>query len=447
MSDAVVPLDRGFFGHPRGLATLFFTEMWERFSYYGMRAFLIRYMTAPATDGGLGFADADAASIYGTYTGSVWGAAILGGLVADRFLGQYRSVLVGGIVIAAGHFTLAFKSLPFFYTGLGLIVIGTGLLKPNVSTLVGSLYRPRDTRRDAGFSLFYMGINLGAFIGPLVAGYLAQRVDWHLGFASAGFGMLLGLIQYVLGRKRLQDAMTRLEREPSATKRAAASQAATASGGLTPEEWKRIGAIVIFFLAAVLFWGAYEQAGSTLNLFADRYTRLEVFGFAFPSSWFQSVQPIFVIILSPIFAWLWLRLGPRDPSVPAKFAMSLLFMALSFLILVPAGAMAQSSPGMRVSPLWLVASYFVSELGELCLSPVGLSAVTKLAPVRIVGLMMGVWFLSNSFGNKLAGWAASFFSTMPLNTLFTIVTVVLVAAAFVMFALVKPSRRLMGDTR
>jgi proton-dependent oligopeptide transporter, POT family len=444
---AAAPIDRGFFGHPRGLATLFFTEMWERFSYYGMRAFLILYMTAPATAGGLGFADADAASIYGTYTGSVWGAAILGGLVADRFLGQYRSVLLGGIVIAAGHFTLAFKSLPFFYTGLGLIVIGTGLLKPNVSTLVGSLYRPGDTRRDAGFSLFYMGINLGAFIGPLVAGYLAQRVDWHLGFASAGFGMLLGLIQYVLGRKRLQDAMTRLERQPSATKRDAASQPATASGGFTPEEWKRIGAIVIFFLAAVLFWGAYEQAGSTLNLFADRYTRLEVFGFAFPSSWFQSVQPVFVIILSPIFAWLWLGLGPRDPSVPTKFAMSLLFMALSFLILVPAGAMAQSSPGMRVSPLWLIASYFVAELGELCLSPVGLSAVTKLAPVRIVGLMMGVWFLSNSFGNKLAGWAASFFSTMPLNTLFTIVTVVLVAAALVMFALIKPSRRLMGDTR
>jgi POT family proton-dependent oligopeptide transporter len=253
------------------------------------------------------------------------------------------------------------------------------------------------------------------------------------------------LIQYVLGRRRLQDAMARLEREPSARKPAAGGQAAAGSG-FTADEWQRIGAIVIFFLAAVLFWGAYEQAGSTLNLFADRYTRLEVFGFAFPSSWFQSVQPIFVIILSPIFAWLWLRLGARDPSVPAKFALSLLFMALSFLILVPAGAMAQSAPGTRVSPLWLVGAYFVSELGELCLSPVGLSAVTKLAPVRIVGLMMGVWFLSNSFGNKLAGWAASFFSSMPLNTLFTIVTVVLVGAAVVMFALVKPSRRLMGDT-
>src|SRR5262245_58423165 len=181
--------ERGFFGHPRGLSTLFFTEMWERFSYYGMRAFLILYMVTPVTAGGLGFSDPDAASIYGTYTGSVWGAAILGGIVADRFLGQYRSVLIGGIIIALGHFTLAFKALPFFYTGLGLIVVGTGLLKPNVSTVVGSLYAPGDPRRDAGFSIFYMGINLGAFLGPLVAGYLAQRVDWHIGFASAGIGM------------------------------------------------------------------------------------------------------------------------------------------------------------------------------------------------------------------------------------------------------------------
>ena len=437
--------DATFFGHPRGLATLFFTEMWERFSYYGMRAFLILYMTAPAAAGGLGMADHDAASIYGTYTGSVWGAAILGGLVADRFLGQYRSVLLGGIIIAAGHFTLAFKALPFFYAGLTMIVIGTGLLKPNVSTLVGSLYEQGDARRDAGFSIFYMGINLGAFIGPLIAGYLAQRVDWHLGFACAGIGMIFGLVQYVLGRNRLKAAIARLEPKPVAPAKTMATSRDAGTGlAFTAAEWKRIGAIVIFFLAAVLFWGAYEQAGSTLNLFADRYTRLEMFGFSFPSSWFQSVQPIFVILLAPMFAWLWMRLGRYEPSVPSKFAFGLLFMALSFLVLVPAGAMAQSGAGIRVSPWWLIAAYFVSELGELCLSPVGLSAVTKLAPLRIVGLMMGVWFLSNAFGNKLAGWAAGFFSTTPLNTLFGIVTAVLLAAALVMFVLVKPSRRLMG---
>ena len=445
--------DAGFFGHPKGLATLFFTEMWERFSYYGMRAFLILYMVAPAASGGLGFADADAASIYGTYTGSAWGASILGGLVADRLLGQYRSVLIGGSIIALGHFTLAFRALPFFYSGLALIVLGTGLLKPNVSTLVGSLYERDDARRDAGFSIFYMGINLGAFIGPLIAGYLAQRVDWHVGFAAAGVGMTLGLVQYVLGRNRLTPARDRL----AATSRpvtpapgrghSAAMTGASAPGllGFTTSEWKRIGAIVVFFIVAILFWGAYEQAGSTLNLFADRYTRLEVFGLAFPSSWFQSVPPIFVILLAPAFAWLWLRLGPREPSVPAKFAFGLFFMSLSFLVLVPAGAMAQSAEGVRVSPWWLIMSYMVSELGELCLSPVGISAVTKLAPAKIVGMMMGVWFLSNAFGNKLAGWAAGFFSTTPLVTLFGTVTAILLATALVMFAIIQPMRRLMGE--
>jgi proton-dependent oligopeptide transporter, POT family len=447
MTDPTASRDQGFFGHPAGLSTLFFTEMWERFSYYGMRAFLILYMTAPAAAGGLGFADARAASIYGTYTGSAWGASILGGLVADRLLGQYRSALLGGVIIAAGHFTLAFKALPFFYTGLALIVLGTGLLKPNVSTLVGSLYAPGDTRRDAGFSIFYMGINLGAFIGPLVAGYLAQRVDWHMGFACAGIGMAFGVAQYILGKKRLDAAIDRLKQQPKAgrTQTTSADTGPTStSAGFTAAEWKRMGAIVIFFLAAVLFWGGYEQAGSTLNLFADRYTRLDVWGFSFPSSWFQSVQPIFVIILAPVFAWIWTRLGPREPSVPAKFAVGLIFMSLAFLVIVPAGAMAQSGEGVRVSPWWLIASYGISEIGELCLSPVGLSAVTRLAPVRIVGLMMGVWFLSNAFGNKLAGWAAGFFSAMPLQTLFAQVAGVLFVAGIVMFALVRPIKGMMG---
>ncbi len=433
-------LDRGGIGgHPKGLSTLFFTEMWERFSYYGMRAFLILYMTAGPAAGGLGFADADAASIYGTYTGSVWAAAIFGGLVADRLLGQYRCVLIGGIVITLGHFSLAFKALPFFYAGLCLIVIGTGLLKPNVSTLVGSLYEQGDARRDAGFSIFYMGINLGAFVGPLLAGWLAQKVDWHLGFAAAGFGMAAGLVQYVLGKKRLQPALDRL-----ATRPREAASSSPSSGGFTGQEWKRMGAVAIFFLFAAIFWGAYEQAGSTLNLFADRYTRLSVLGLEFPSSWFQSVQPIFVILLAPAFAWLWMRLGSREPSSPAKFAWGLFLMGFSFLVLVPAARLAQDGTGTRVSPWWLVAAYFISELGELCLSPVGLSVVTKLAPVRIVGLMMGVWFLSNALGNKLAGWAAGFFSTMPLPTLFGTVAAVTLAAALALTALVKPVRTLMS---
>ena len=431
----------GLAGHPQGLSTLFFTEMWERFSYYGMRAFLILYMTALPSAGGLGFSDVDAASVYGTYTGSVWGAAIFGGLVADRFLGQYRSVLVGGIVITLGHFALAFKALPFFYAGLCLIVIGTGLLKPNVSTLVGSLYETGDSRRDAGFSIFYMGINLGAFMGPLIAGWVAQRVDWHAGFALAGIGMALGLVQYVWGKKKLQPALDRLAAQPRPT---AAVVDRPTEGRFTIQEWKRMAAVGLFFVFAAIFWGAYEQAGSTLTLFADRYTRLSVLGFSFPSSWFQSVQPTFVILLAPVFAALWTWLGPREPSSPAKFAWGLLFMGLAFVLLVPAAVFAQSGTGTRVSPLWLVAAYAISELGELCISPVGLSVVTKLAPVRIVGLMMGVWFLSNSAGNKLAGWAAGFFSSTPLPTLFGTVAGVTLLAALLLLVLLPSVRKLMG---
>jgi POT family proton-dependent oligopeptide transporter len=427
--------------HPRGLSTLFFTEMWERFSYYGMRAFLILYMVAPAARGGLGFSDVDAASIYGTYTGSVWAAAILGGIIADRGLGQYNSVLIGGIIIAAGHFTLAFKALPFFYTGLALIVIGTGLLKPNVSTLVGSLYKEGDSRRDAGFSIFYMGINLGAFFGPLIAGYLAQRVDWHLGFACAGIGMLFGLTQYVLGRNRLAPAMEKLAGQRRKDSAPVGDQSHGTGAG------KRILAVVIFFVFASLFWGAYEQGGSTLNLFADRYTRLSILGFSFPSSWLQSVQAGWVIVLAPVMAWIWVRLGRREPSSPAKFALGLLFAGLSFLFLVPAARIAQSGGGTLVSPWWLIISYFIVEIGELALSPVGLSVVTKLAPARIVGMTMGVWFLSNAVGNKLAGWAAGFFSSLPRPTLFGYVAAVMLVSGALLALLIRPIRGLMGGVR
>jgi proton-dependent oligopeptide transporter, POT family len=442
-------IDVSFFGHPRGLSTLFFTEMWERFSYYGMRAFLILYMVHV-----LGFDDRHAGSVYGTYTASVWGAAILGGIIADRWLGQYKSVLVGGIIIALGHFTLAFHPLPFFYAGLGLIVIGTGLLKPNVSGIVGSLYEVGDARRDAGFSIFYMGINLGAALGPLIAGYLAQRVDWHLGFACAGVGMTLGLIQYVAGRKRLQPAAERLERQRREAREAAAERlraAATANAGeplfwgFTREEWKRLGAMGVFFVFAAIFWGAYEQAASTLNLFGDRFTRTSILGFSFPSSWFLSVQAIFVILLAPMFAWIWTRLGDREPSTPAKFAWGLLFTGLSFvLLLIPAFNLESASPGLRVSPFWLIGCYFIQELGELCISPVGLSVFTKLSPVKIVGFMLGVWFLADAVGNKAAGYAAGFISSAPLPLLFGVIAAVCLGASIVAFAIIKPVRGLMG---
>jgi POT family proton-dependent oligopeptide transporter len=426
-----------FFGHPRGLSTLFFTEMWERFSYYGMRGFLILYLTKA-----LGFTDQHAGLAYGNYVSSVWLTPIIGGFIADRWLGQYRSVLIGGMIIALGHFTLAFHGLSFLYIGLTLIVLGTGLLKPNISTMVGSLYEPGDDRRDAGFSIFYMGINLGAFLGPLIAGKLAEGVDWHLGFACAGVGMVFGLIQYVIGRQRLQPAIDRLAAQKAAR---VAADPTGGKGPLTTEDWRRIWAVVVLFVFASLFWGAYEQAGSTLNLFADRYVHLELLGVKLYASWFVSIQAAFVIILSPIFAWLWVKLGARQPSSPAKFALALVFVGIAFVLLIPAGSLAQG--GVKVSPLWLVGAYFIQELGELCLSPVGLSLVTKLAPVRFISLVMGIFFLSNAAGNWLAGWSARFISTVPLVTLFAVTAAVTLGAGLVLFLLLRPIRNLMGGVR
>ncbi len=437
--------EKRFFGHPRGLATLFFTEMWERFSYYGMRAFLILYMVHA-----LGFDDQHAGRVYGNYTAGVWAAAILGGILADSWLGQYRSVLIGGIIIAVGHFTLAFHPLPFFYTGLSFIVVGTGLLKPNVSGLVGALYEPGDARRDAGFSIFYMGINLGATIGPFIAGGLAQKVDWHLGFACAGVGMSLGLLQYVLGRRHLQPAIERLARRPTAVATETGAAPPERGGGFlgfTRAEWKRIAAMGVFFVFAAIFWGAYEQAGSSLNLFGDRYTTLRMLGFNFPSSWYVSVQAIFVIVLAPVFAWLWIRLGNYEPTTPTKFAFGLFFVGLSFLFLLIPAAAIQGTPGLRVSPFWLVGCYFIQELGELSISPVGLSVFTKLAPVKIVGMMLGLWFLADSVGNKVAGYAAGFISSAPLSQLFGVVGAVCIGASLIAFAIVKPVKRLMGGVR
>ena len=431
----------GWAGHPRGISTLFFTEMWERFSYYGMRALLILYMTAAASSGGLGFDTADAASIYGWYTFSVYALAIPGGWIADQFLGQYRSVLVGGVFIALGQFSLALDPLPFFYTGLALIAVGTGLLKPNISTMVGSLYEKEDARRDAGFSLFYMGINLGAMISPLIVGTLGQKVDWHLGFAVGGVGMLFGLVQYVLGKPRLMPALQRLDQRDAARSPGAK---ATLAGGFSAEEWKRIAAIGVFFVFSTLFWGAFEQAGSSLNLFADRLTRLSVLGLAFPSTWFQSLNSLFIIAFAPMFAWLWVALAKRhrEPSSPAKFGWGLFLVGLGFLLLVPAATSAEG--GALVSPAWLVGVYLLHTYGELCLSPVGLSLVTKLAPQRVVGLMMGVWFLSIASGNKVGGWVAGFFETLPLPMLFGAVAATTIGSAVVLVLLIRPVRRLMG---
>jgi POT family proton-dependent oligopeptide transporter len=432
-----------WFGHPRGLATLFFTEMWERFSYYGMRALLILYMVGSTQQPGLGFGERRAATIYGIYTMAVYLAGIPGGWIADRFLGHYRAVFLGGCIIAAGHFSMAVPGLPFFYLGLGLIVVGTGLLKPNVSSMVGSLYRREDERRDAAFSIFYMGINLGAFIAPLICGWLGQTANWHLGFGAAGVGMVIGLIQYVAGKKYLTP-VSQEEKKPEA----AGAPAVSTTGRLTGTDWARIGAIGILTLFALLFWAGFEQAGSSLTLFADRATRLTIAGFEYPSSWFQSVEPLFVILFSPVFAWIWLKLAKKqkEPSSPAKFTLGLFFLSLSFALVIPAARAFESSGG-RVSPMWLVGLYFLQMVGELCLSPVGLSMVTKLSPARLVGLMMGVWFFATAMGNYVAGWIAGFLENRPFSDVFQAAFLNLIIATVILAALIVPIRKLMRGVK
>jgi len=431
----------GWFGHPRGLSTLFFTEMWERFSFYGLKALLILFMTAAVTKGGLGFTDQRAGNVIGWYGFGVYASAIFGGLAADKVFGQYRSVLLGGIIIALGHFSMAVPTVPTFYLGLCLIVVGTGLLKPNASAMVGALYDPADARRDAGFSIFYVGINVGAFVAPLVVGTLGQEVNWHVGFACAGVGMIIGLIQYVAGKPRLMPALVRLGQ----TERHAAP-ASEPWWQFTRDEWGRVAAIAVLFVFSSIFWGAFEQASSSLNLFADRLTRNTAFGHNFPSTWYQSLNSMFMIFgLAPMIGWFWIRLGPRQPSSPVKFALGLLFVGLGFVLIVPAARMTQQ--GVLVSPWWLIGLYFLHTIGELCLSPVGLSIVTKLAPARIVGAMMGLWFLSIAVGNKLAGMAGGLFDTLPLPKLFGAVAAVTFAAALILLALTPWLRKLMGGVR
>ncbi len=495
--DPAVPTDLhtgGLAGHPRGLTTLFMAEMWERFSFYGMRAILMLFMVLAVTEGGLGYDDKKAAGIYGTYTMSGYLLSILGGFLADNFIGARRSVLIGGIVIALGHFTMALNSELTFFIGLALVAAGTGLLKPNISTMVGSLYATTDERRDAGFSIFYMGINIGALISPLVCGYLAQsegwkarlaawgldpRSSWHWGFAAAGVGMTLGLIVYVLQRDRLAHVGHAPAPNPDGSRpwgrlglvllgSLALITAMWFSDTYTwivyllfalqialilffafrpSQESKRLAAILIFFFAAQIFWAIFEQTGSSISLFADRLTRNEVFGSGFPSSWWQSVNSIWVILLAPVFALLWTKLGPKQPSSPVKFALGLLFISLSFAWMVPAARL--TAQGL-VSPIWLVVLFLFQTIGEMLLSPVGLSTMTKLAPPRLLGLVMGIWFLAAALGNKLAGvLAGEFKSENPaeLATFFWHQALSVGAATLVLFALVPWVKRLMGGIR
>jgi proton-dependent oligopeptide transporter, POT family len=493
----LAPGQRGFFGHPRGLATLFFTEMWERFSYYGMRALLILFMTAAVEKGGLGFDTQKAGAIYGLYTSGVYLAAMPGGWLADHLIGQRRAVLFGGIIIALGHFSMALPGTFFFYLGLLLIVLGTGLLKPNISTMVGDLYPEGGARRDAGFSIFYMGINIGAFSAPLVVGWLGERVDWHVGFGAAGVGMGFGVLQYVLGGKYLGEVGRSPKNgvtppaEPGRHRKARSSRLlglgvvgvlvvlgvlqllgvvdlmsavglASAggliivslalaffaymftAGGLDSVEKRRLGVIGVLFICSAIFWAGFEQAGSSLNLFARELTDRTFLGWEMPASFLQSVNALLIIGLAPAFAWLWVWLNKRglEPASPAKFSMGLVLLGAGFGVMVVASLAAAA--GHKVSPLWLVLTYLLHTFGELSLSPVGLSTVTKLAPHRMVGLMMGVWFMSMSLGNLIAGRVAGLFETMPLPRLFGAVAATAIAAGLLLALFVRPIRRLMG---
>ncbi|CAN5668596.1 peptide MFS transporter [soil metagenome] len=491
--------DRSFFGHPRGLSTLFFTEMWERFSYYGIRPLLILFMTAAIFDGGFAFDRQTAAAIVGIYASFVYLASLPGGWIADRWLGLQRSIWYGGIFIAAGHVAIALSAVfaqSVFFIGLILIVIGTGLLKPNISAIVGDLYPEGGSRRDAGFSIFYMGINIGALAAPLLTGYLGERVGWHYGFGIAGVGMIIGLIQYrLMVKPTLGEIGTRPEADPVEQRkvrnwslgglgaiallvvlavtgivqinpvRVAESMTMVILamalgyfayvfllGGLNSDEKKRIGVIVVLFLFAVVFWSAFEQAPTSLNLFARDFTDRMLFGWEVPTLWLQSANSFFVITLAPVFALVWIALGKRnlDPSSPAKFAAGLFLAGIGFLIMVAAAnRVITGGEAVRVSMWWLVGSYFFQTLGELSLSPVGLSSMTKLAPRKFVGQMMGVWFMAAALGNLIAGLVGGNvdpenLEQMPI--LFQRTAMSLFIATVVLGLMIVPIRRMMAQS-
>jgi len=489
--------DRSFFGHPMGLSTLFFTEMWERFSFYGLRPLLVLFMSAALMDGGFGIERSQASAIVGIYASSVYLASLPGGWVADRLLGLRRAIMLGAVLISLGHISIGLSAfahikLPFFL-GLILIVLGTGLLKPNISAIVGDLYPEGGARRDAGFSIFYMGINTGAILGQLVTGFLGEKVGWHWGFGAAGVGMLIGLIWFALrARPTLGNLGLEISRDPDPVKQARRERtmklalagglgllvliivlAATGvlqlnpqaigqnmtyvlvgmavlyfavimlTGGLTAGEKKRILVIGILFVFASIFWAAFEQAPTSLNLFARDFTQRTILGWEVPATWFQVINSLFIVLLAPVFAAIWLALGKRNsnPSSPFKFTLGLVFAAVGFAVMIPAANMVVSSGGaLKVSAMWLVVSYMLQTVGELCLSPVGLSTMTKLSPRKYVGQMMGIWFLASSVGNLIAGLVGGRVDPEKLDQmpkLFIGTTVALIAAA-VLLALLTP---------
>ncbi|MEN2271621.1 peptide MFS transporter [Vibrio diabolicus] len=411
-----------YFGHPRGLFLLFGTELWERFSYYAMRAILVLYLTDTTMNGGLGWSTKDALDLYGIYTGLVYITPLIGGYLADNYLGQRRSILLGGALMAIGQFTLALPadalgigSLHSFYLGLGLLITGNGLFKPNISTMVGDLYKEGDNRRDGAFTIFYMGINLGALLAGVVSGSVTTSYGWKAGFVAAGVGMIISLVmQMLLAQSWLGD----IGREPAA-KRDLSNKNSTTKQPLTKEEVNRLKVILVMSLFTIVFWAGFEQAGGLMNIYTQQYTDRMIGGFEVPAAWFQSLNPFFIITLAPVLAVLWVKLGKREPTSPVKFAMALFFLAIGFLCMVGAVLEQGGDTTVKTSMLWLVGAFFFHTLGELCLSPIGLSLVTKLAPLRLASLMMGAWFGCNAIANYVAGYVGSHVGELGAMAIFS----------------------------
>jgi len=415
MANEATIKQKEIFGHPTGLYVLFFTEMWERFSYYGMRAILVLYLVAATNDGntGLGWTNVEALALYGWYTMFVYVASIPGGWIADKFLGQKKSVLYGGILLVAGHSILAVEEMWAFYTGLGLIIGGVGLLKPNISTMVGGLYKQGDIRRDEGFTIFYIGINVGAFLSALIVGYVGENYGWHYGFGLAGIGMAAGLIQYVLGQKHLQNVGNFLGASNDVSDKEAMKKP------LTKIEKDRIVVLFISFLLVIVFWGAFEQAGGLMNIYASEKTDRMLMGWLVPASWFQSLNAMFIIFLGTSVAVFWAKRKLQGKLSTSLFKMiiGLIIMGSGFFFMTAAAGQYESDGSSAM--YWLVLAYLFHTVGELCISPVALSYITKLAPVKYASLMMGVYFAMTGFGNKLAGVLGEASDSLGEYTIFT----------------------------
>jgi POT family proton-dependent oligopeptide transporter len=414
--------------HPAGLYVLFFTEMWERFSYYGMRSLLVYYMIKH-----LQFTQERSSEIYGLYTGFVYFTPLFGGMLADRLLGQRRIVILGAVLMAVGHFLMAVESM--FFPALVFLILGNGAFKPNISTQVGALYPPDDHRRDRAFSIFYMGINLGAFFSPLVCGTLGEKIGFHWGFGAAGVGMVIGLLVYLRGQKHLA---------PDLIMQKKGAKQQRSSETMTREDWLRIGAIFVMMALGIVFWSVYEQQGNTMALWADAHTDRIILGWEMPASWYQSFNPLMIFMLVPLLNifWGWQDRRGKEPSSIAKMGTGYILLAAAFLVLIPPARQLAVTP--KASLWWLAACALVLTIGEIYFSPIGLSLVTKIAPARIVSMMMGVWLLSSFFGNYLSGYLGTFWDKMSKENFFLLMFAMSFAAGLAFFGLLKPLKKAVG---